>query len=102
MAAPNSAYVRAPARMSKPPTIHASKISEAEGTSLAIIPVVRKIPEPMTMPTIIMVESNNPSFLIKPSWEFFEESGLFILVDYPELFIKSADTFFKIPFKDDK
>jgi hypothetical protein len=55
--------VRAPARISTPPIIQASKIKPAEGIDLAIMPVVRNIPDPITMPIIIIVESNRPSCL---------------------------------------
>lgn len=45
-----------------PPISQASRIKPAEGIDFAIMPVVRKIPEPMTIPTIIMMESKRPNF----------------------------------------
>jgi hypothetical protein len=53
-----------------PPTNQASKIKLADGRLFAMIPVVRKIPEPRIIPTIIMVESNNPNCRIKPDLLF--------------------------------
>ena len=38
----------------------ASRIKPADGIEAAMIPVERKIPEPMTMPTIIMVAPKRP------------------------------------------
>ncbi len=81
MAAPSSAYVNAPARVMSPPTTQATKIMPEEGRDWAMIPVVRNIPDPITIPTIIIVESNTPSCLIKP-WLF---SGIesFIVKTHP-------------------
>jgi len=50
-------------------------ISGAEGIDFAIIPVVRKMPDPITIPIITMVESKRPSFRSRV------EGGLFVSCD---------------------
>src|SRR5205814_100677 len=51
--APSSAYVSAPMRVSAPPTTHARATSHGEPAPAATRLTPRKMPEPMTMPTII-------------------------------------------------
>jgi hypothetical protein len=50
-----------------PPVIHAARISAGDGRAAAMTPVVRKIPEPMTLPTTKRVAERTPRALMRPS-----------------------------------
>ena len=65
--APISAYVRPPAIASRPPRIHAARSSDADGITTAIPPVVRKMPEPMTLPTTNRMADPSPMARTSPS-----------------------------------
>lgn len=54
------------------------KVKPAEGIDFAMMPVVRKIPEPMTIPTIIMVESKRPNFRARTVAACLCDAGLAI------------------------
>jgi hypothetical protein len=45
---------------STPPSVQASNNSDADGITAAIPPVVRKIPEPMTLPTTKRIADQRP------------------------------------------
>src|SRR5215472_12717823 len=53
--APNSAYVIAPKKERRPPTIHTRYTSQGEPASFIITPETRKMPLPMMVPATIAV-----------------------------------------------
>ena len=55
----------------------AKRIRPADGMYLAMIPVVRKMPEPITIPTMTMVESKRPSWRKSCAGCFSFESCIF-------------------------
>ena len=58
-AAPSSANVIAPSSDSTPPTIHAASAMPPEPASRTTPPGVRKIPDPMTVPTVMKIRSRS-------------------------------------------
>src|SRR2546427_4950812 len=58
-AAPSSANVSAPSSDSTPPTIHAASAMPPEPASRTTPPGVRKIPDPMTVPTVMKIRSRS-------------------------------------------
>ena len=51
---------------SSPPATHAASTSDVDGSSCSMIPVVRKMPEPMTAPITKSVAPQTP--IARSSW----------------------------------
>src|SRR3954467_6570127 len=64
---PSSAYVRPALSVINPPAVQASSSKAGDGSAAAIVPVVRKIPEPMMLPRTKRTADPRPSARTSPS-----------------------------------
>lgn len=58
---------------SSPPATHAASTSDVDGSSCTMRPVVRKMPEPMTLPTTSSVAPDRP--MARTSWASASGAG---------------------------